>query len=136
MRGGHDETTPLVYTIEFEINLLDFDSQYPKDPKTLGERIRKARMDRHMMAKELAQRISVVPETVTNWEKRNLRPTRRHLERLQAVLGLDGEATTPDRGWRRWAGQPASDQSRYFSESASMRTNSCSKRLARNPTST
>ena len=70
---------------------LDFNPKYPKDLKTLGERIRKARMDRHMMAKELAQKIGVVPETVTNWEKRNLKPTRRHLEGLRAVLGLGAE---------------------------------------------
>ncbi len=49
-------------------------------------------MDRHLMVKELAQRISVVPETVINWEKRNLKPTRKHWERLRAVLGVDVEA--------------------------------------------
>ena len=80
-------------SIEFEINLLDFDSKYPKDPKTLRERIRKARMDRHMIAKELAPKVGVVPETVTNWEKRNLKPTRKHLERLRTVLGLDAVKT-------------------------------------------
>ena len=93
MKDEHDGIPPLIYTLEFEINLLDFNPKYPKDPKTLGERIRKARMDRHMMVKELAQQIGVVPETIINWEKRNLKPTRRHLERLRAVLELDGEAT-------------------------------------------
>ena len=44
-----------------------------------------------MMAKDLAEHIGVVPETVTNWEKRNLKPTRRHLEGLRVVLGLDAE---------------------------------------------
>ena len=97
-KAGHQEEKPdsglpLTYTIEFEINLLDFDPKYPKNPKTFGERIRKARMDRHMMAKELAQKVGVVPETVTNWEKRNLKPTRRHLDGLRAVLGLDAETT-------------------------------------------
>ena len=90
-------TLPLTYTFEIEIDLVKLDPKYPKDPKTLGERIRKARMDRHMMAKELAQRISVVPETVTNWEKRNLKPTRRHLERLRTVLGLDAVKTESSR---------------------------------------
>ena len=36
MRGGLNEAMPLVYTIEFEINLLDFDPKYPKNPKTLA----------------------------------------------------------------------------------------------------
>ena len=83
---------PLVYTLDLHINLVELDPKYPKNPKTLGEHIRKARMDRHLMVKELAERIGVVPETVINWEKRNLKPTRRHLERIQAVLGLDVEA--------------------------------------------
>jgi DNA-binding transcriptional regulator YiaG len=91
-------THPLVYTLDLKINLVELDPKYPKDPKTLGEHIRKARMDRHLMVKELAERVGVVPETVINWEKRNLKPTRRHSERLQAVLGLEGEATTSDRG--------------------------------------
>ena len=50
------------------------------------------------MVKELAERVGVVPETVINWEKRNLKPTRRHMERLRAVRGLDGEATASDQG--------------------------------------
>ena len=86
-----DSGLPLTYTIEFEIDLVKLDPKYPKDPKTLGERIRRARMDRRMMVKELAERVGVVPETVINWEKRNLKPTRRHWEQLRTVLGLNGE---------------------------------------------
>jgi hypothetical protein len=36
----------LVYTFEIEVNLLDFNPKYPKNPQTLGERIRKVRMDK------------------------------------------------------------------------------------------
>ncbi|MBI3996645.1 MAG: helix-turn-helix transcriptional regulator [Candidatus Omnitrophica bacterium] len=72
-----DGSLPLFYTIEIAINLKELDPKYPKDPKTLGERIRKARMDQHLMVKELAERVGVVPETVINWEKRNLKPTRK-----------------------------------------------------------
>ena len=89
MVGGDNVAFPLVYTFEVEIDLVKLDPKYPKDPKTLGEHIRKTRMDQRMMVKELAERIGVVPETVINWEKRNLKPTRRHREQLQAVLGLD-----------------------------------------------
>ena len=86
-----NETFPLTYTIEFEIDLVKLDPKYPKDPNTFGEHIRKARMDQHLMVKELAERIGVVPETVIIWEKRNLKPTRKHVERIRAVLGLDAE---------------------------------------------
>jgi len=48
-------------------------------------------MDQRLMVKELAEQIGVVPETVINWEKRNLKPTRKHVERIRAVLGLDAE---------------------------------------------
>ena len=92
---------PLVYTLEIKINLTELDPKYPKNPKTFGERIRKARMDRHLMVKELAERIGVVPETVINWEKHNLKPTRRHWERLRTVLGLGGEVLGSIQGDRQ-----------------------------------
>lgn len=91
MREEHNEDPALVYTVEVEINLLDFDPKYSKNPTTLGEHIRRSRMDRHLMVKELAERVGVVPETVINWEKRNLKPMRKHLERLRVVLGLEAE---------------------------------------------
>ena len=97
MRGERNEDPALVYTFEIEIDLVKLDPKYPKDPKTLGERVRKARMDRHLMVKELAERVGVVPETVINWEKRNLKPMRRSLERLRAMLGLEVEATSSGR---------------------------------------
>ena len=105
-KAGHQEEKldsglPSTYTIELEINLLDFDPKCPKNPRTLGERIRKVRMDRHMMVKALAEHVGVVPEPVTNWEKRNLKPTRRHLERLREVLGLDGEVMGLDQSDRQ-----------------------------------
>lgn len=85
---------PLVYTIDLHINLVELDPKYPKDPKTVGERVRKASMDRHLMVKELAERVGVVPETVINWEKKNLKLMRRSLERLRAVLGLEVDPTS------------------------------------------
>lgn len=46
-------------------------------------------MDRHMMVKELAQQIGVVPETIINWEKRNLKPTRRHWGTVASSTGTE-----------------------------------------------
>jgi ribosome-binding protein aMBF1 (putative translation factor) len=91
MRNGHNRALPLTYTFEIEIDLVKLDPKYPKDPRTLGDHIRKARMDRHLMVKELAKCVGVVPETVINWEKRNLTPTRKHMERIRAVLGLNAD---------------------------------------------
>jgi hypothetical protein len=50
----NDNICPLIYTLEIEINLLDFNPKYPKNPQTLGEKLRKARMDRKMTLKEVA----------------------------------------------------------------------------------
>ena len=53
------------------------------------------------MVKELTERIDVIPETVINWEKGNLKPTRRHLEGLRAVLGLGVEVAGSNQGDRQ-----------------------------------
>lgn len=79
---------PLVYTFDIEVNLLDFNPKYPKNPQTLGERIRKARMDKGLMIKELAQLIGVTEDTVINWEIRNIKPIGSSMEKLKATLNL------------------------------------------------
>ena len=76
----------MVYTLEIEINLLDFDPDYPKDPQNLDERIRKARMDKGLKIKELARLIGVTSDTVINWEIRGVKPTRKSPDKLKAFL--------------------------------------------------
>lgn len=77
-RGIHDAQNdnfcPLVYTLEIEVNLLDFNPKYPKNPQTLGERIRKARMDKGMTVKEVAVLFGVSDTAVLNWEIRGKMP--------------------------------------------------------------
>ena len=77
---------PLVYTLEIEINLLDSNPKYPKNPQNLGEKIRKVRMDRGMLIRELASQIGVTEDTVINWEIRGRKPEDRNLEKLKAFL--------------------------------------------------
>ena len=88
VQNTNNVTPCLIYTFEFEVNLLELNPAYPKDPKTLGERIRKARMDRSMMIKELAALIGVSPDTIINWELRGVKPTlKRHRKGLVEFLG-------------------------------------------------
>jgi DNA-binding transcriptional regulator YiaG len=47
---------------------------YPINPKTLGEKLRKERMDTGLLIKEFATLIGVAPYTVINWEVRGMRP--------------------------------------------------------------
>jgi len=81
----------LVYTLEIEVNLLDFNPKYPKNPKTFGEIIRKKRMDLRLTMREVAERLGVSETTIYNWEIRNRKPYRRTEEKLKAILGLNEE---------------------------------------------
>ncbi len=79
----------LVYTLEIEVNLLDFNPEYPKNPKNFGERIRRKRMDMRLTMREIAERLGVSETTVYNWEIRNRKPYRKTEEKLRDILGLE-----------------------------------------------
>jgi DNA-binding transcriptional regulator YiaG len=66
--------------------LNDFDPDYPKEPKTLGERIRKARMDKGLMIKGLAEKIGVTEDTVINWEIRDMKPQGKSMGRVREFI--------------------------------------------------
>lgn len=78
----------MFYTLNLTINLLELNPTYPKEPKTLGERIRKARMDKGLLIRELADLVGVSPDTIVNWEKRGVQPIGSRLERLGEVLSV------------------------------------------------
>jgi DNA-binding transcriptional regulator YiaG len=89
-RGNHalqkDNLPEAFY--ELSLNLVELDPAYPREPHTLGEHIRKARMDRRLMIKELAALVGVSPDTIINWELRDVRPKGKSLEDVREVLGL------------------------------------------------
>jgi DNA-binding transcriptional regulator YiaG len=91
MGFGENPEGRLFYTLEIEINLLDFNPKYPKNPKNFGEQIRKKRMDMRLTMREIAKRLGVSETTVYNWEIRNRKPYRRTEEKLRAILGLKEE---------------------------------------------
>ncbi len=68
--------------------MLDFNPSYPREPKTLGERIRKARMDKGLQIKELARLVGVTEDTVINWEVRGRKPRRKSLRRLKELIEI------------------------------------------------
>jgi hypothetical protein len=47
---------------------------YPFDPKTIGEHIRKRRLDLGLLQLEVAKMIGVTESTVWNWSMTRLRP--------------------------------------------------------------
>ena len=57
-----------LYVFTVEINRLLLNPAYPKEPKTFGERIRKARMDKGLLIRELATLVGVTADTGGNCE--------------------------------------------------------------------
>lgn len=77
---------PLIYTLELEINLFDFNPCYPKNPQTLGEKLRKARMDNGMTLKEAAALLGVSDTSVLNWEIRGKMPESGRMEKINEFI--------------------------------------------------
>jgi DNA-binding XRE family transcriptional regulator len=50
------------------------DSKYPKQLNTLGDHIRKRRLDLGLFQKQLAEQIGVSEETIYNWESNECSP--------------------------------------------------------------
>jgi DNA-binding transcriptional regulator YiaG len=86
IQNTNSVTHCLIYTFETEINLLEFNPAYPKEPKSLGERIRKARMDKGLLIRQLAAQIGVTEDTVINWEIRDIKPVGRNLVGVKEFL--------------------------------------------------
>jgi len=76
----------LVYTLEIELNMLDFNPKYPQNPQNLGERIRKARMDKGLLIRELASQLGVTDDSVINWEVRGRKPVGKNMESVRRFI--------------------------------------------------
>lgn len=48
---------------------------WPENPETIGEHIKRARLERDFLQRELAELLGVTVDTVRNWEKGRARPT-------------------------------------------------------------
>jgi len=64
---------------------------YPSAPNTLGEHLRRRRLDLGLTQRTLARRLGVREEAVHLWELDRFRPLARHHARLVRVLGVDPE---------------------------------------------
>ena len=61
---------------------------YPLKPKTLGERIKKERMDMGFFQRDVARMIGVSTDTITLWEKGRTKPSKNNLERIMQFLDM------------------------------------------------
>lgn len=60
---------------------------YPKAPKTLGEALKKRRMDLGSLQREVATKLGVNEASVWNWEKGRTAPAKRFITRIRRFLG-------------------------------------------------
>lgn len=60
---------------------------YPKELKTLGDYLRKRRLDVKLLQKEVAQRLGVNKDTICNWENNRTSPSLRFIPRIIEFLG-------------------------------------------------
>ncbi len=61
----------------------------PKEPKTLGEHIRKRRIECHLLQTQLAEFLGVDRISVQNWERGIYEPSPRVIEKVIRFLGYD-----------------------------------------------
>lgn len=69
------------YNISCLLPKGEFIKDYPSNPKSFGEKLRKARMDAGLQINELAEKIGVTPESVINWELRGISPKKKEVRK-------------------------------------------------------
>src|SRR4051794_23628330 len=62
---------------------------YPPRPKTLGDHLRKVRLDRGLRHDEVARELGVSRATLFNWEGNRTRVQTRSMPQVVAFLGYD-----------------------------------------------
>jgi transcriptional regulator with XRE-family HTH domain len=62
---------------------------YPKNPTTLGEHLRRRRLDLGLRQRDLARRLRVTEETLGLWERGLAQPLARHYGAITRFLGYD-----------------------------------------------
>jgi len=62
---------------------------YPEDPRSLGEHLRRARLDRRLPQRQVAAAIGCSQASLANWEMGHRAPEARFLPGILAFLGYD-----------------------------------------------
>ena len=67
--------------------VVRFDENYPKELNTLGDHLRKRRLDLGLLQQDVAQQLGVTAGTVWQWERNRKEPETRSLPAVIAFLG-------------------------------------------------
>jgi len=62
---------------------------------TFGQELRKKRMDLGLQIEELARLLNVTPDTIINWELRNVKPVEKNLTMVREFLDSKPDARLP-----------------------------------------
>jgi transcriptional regulator with XRE-family HTH domain len=62
---------------------------YPREPKTLGEHLRKWRLDRGLRQRDVADTLGVQEQAVTLWERNRRKPRLKSLAKLHELIGTE-----------------------------------------------
>jgi DNA-binding XRE family transcriptional regulator len=82
-----------------------FNKAYPGDLTTLGDHIRKRRLNLGMHQKDAARLVNAATSTVTNWEKNRTRPTLVFMPKIFEFLGYDPlQGNTTNQTIQGWEG--------------------------------
>jgi DNA-binding XRE family transcriptional regulator len=76
---NYKKSHPLVITLRMSLH----------PDRTLGERIKKWRLEQGLFQKDLAKIIGVDEMTIVNWEKGKTMPDKKNLEWLQKLLRIE-----------------------------------------------
>jgi transcriptional regulator with XRE-family HTH domain len=69
---------------------------YPIRPRTIGEKLKKKRLDMGLFQKDIAKILNVDVNTITNWEIGRHKPCKEFLRKVRGLLQEDSVHTTAD----------------------------------------
>ncbi|MFX1487423.1 MAG: helix-turn-helix domain-containing protein [Promethearchaeota archaeon] len=79
---------PSTYLVTRDIPLYIFNPSFPAEPATLGDVIRKLRIEQGMLQRELAEAIGVNETSVYNWENSRTRPKGKYVKRIEEYFSV------------------------------------------------
>ena len=62
---------------------------YPSNPKTFGQKLRKWRLDNNLTIKALSKIIKADEMSIINWEKRNRIPLYKYVRKIKELTGIE-----------------------------------------------
>ena len=86
------------FLLELRIPKRLTEPNYPTEPRSFGDHLRKKRMDLGLSQEDLARRLRVTEETITNWELGHSRPPVHLVAKSIRFLGYDPEPVAEPNG--------------------------------------